>query len=402
MTSSATSTRRSRRHARRLPRNTETAGRSVGLTRTERALLFTEESPLVLDSGEQLAAVQVAYETYGSLDADAGNAVVICHALTGDAHAAGHHGDPARPGWWDNLIGPRKPIDTDRFFVVSSNLLGGCAGTTGPSSIDPASGRPYGLRFPLFTVSDLIKPQRALLAQLGISRPAAAIGGSLGGMQVLQWAIDHPAELGAGIVVGASPRLSAQNIAFSAVGRASIMRDENFAGGDYYSTGKRPDVGLAIARMAAHITYVSEASLEAKFGRARTGEFTLDADFEVEHYLDHQGRTFLDRFDANSYLYLTRVMDVFDPFTDVGSSEHLSSEHVRAQLERCTTRFLVLSFDSDWRFPTKYSRLIVDELEAAGVDAELREIASPHGHDSFLLPVPAYHEAIHAFLAAER
>jgi homoserine O-acetyltransferase/O-succinyltransferase len=370
---------------------------SVGLTRTQRALLFTEGSPLVLDSGEQLAPVEVAYETYGTLDADAGNAVVICHALTGDAHAAGHRGDPTRPGWWDNLIGPGKPIDTDRFFVVSSNLLGGCTGTTGPSSINPADGRPYGLRFPLFTVSDLIKPQRALLAHLGISRPAVAIGGSLGGMQVLQWAIDHPDELGAGIVVGASPRLSAQNIAFSAVGRASIMRDENFAGGDYYATGKRPDVGLAIARMAAHITYVSEASLEAKFGRARTGEFTLDADFEVEHYLDHQGRTFIDRFDANSYLYLTRVMDIFDPFDDEGSNRHF-----RTQLERCVTRFLVVSFDSDWRFPTKHSRAIVDELHAAGVAAELREIASPHGHDSFLLPVPAYHDAIRDFLVADR
>ncbi len=372
-----------------MPRSAEADAGSVGLTRTERALLFTEESPLVLDSGHTLGPVEVAYETYGQLDDDAGNAVVICHALTGDAHAAGHHGDPARPGWWDNLIGPGKPIDTDRFFVVSSNLLGGCSGTTGPSSLDPSTGRPYGLRFPLFTVSDLLKPQRALLAHLGISRPLAAIGGSLGGMQVLQWAIDHPDELGAGIVVCASARLSAQNIAFSAVGRAAIMRDENFAGGDYYATGKRPDVGLALARMAAHITYVSEDSLETKFGRARSGEQTLDVDFEVEHYLEHQGRSFLERFDANSYLYLSRVMDFYDPF-DAAS---------RARLEQCRTSFLALAFDSDWRFPTNHSRHIVEELGAAGVAAELREITSPFGHDSFLLPVAAYHETIRAFLA---
>ena len=343
----------------------------------------------MLDSGQTLGPVEVAYETYGQLDDDAGNAVVICHALTGDAHAAGHHGTPDRPGWWDNLIGPGKAVDTDRFFVVSSNLLGGCSGTTGPSSVDPATGRPYGLRFPLLTVSDLIKPQRALLTTLGITRPLAAIGGSLGGMQILQWAIDHPGELRSGIVVCASARLSAQNLAFSAVGRAAILRDEHFAGGDYYDTGKRPDVGLALARMGAHITYVSEDSLESKFGRARSGEDTLHFDFEVERYLDHQGRTFLERFDANSYLYLSRVMDYFEPF-DAAS---------RSRLERCDARFLVLSFDSDWRFPTSHSRVIAHELHDAGVAAELREIASPYGHDSFLLPVPAYHDAIREFLA---
>jgi homoserine O-acetyltransferase len=362
---------------------------SVGFTRTERALLFTEESPLVLSSGHRLAPVEVAYETYGRLDEDAANAVVICHALTGDAHAAGHRGDPARPGWWDNLIGPGKAVDTDRFFVVSSNLLGGCSGTTGPSSTDPATGRAYGLRFPLFTISDLVEPQRALLAHLGVERPLAAIGGSLGGMQVLQWAIDHPDELGAGIVVCGSAQLSAQNIAFSAVGREAIMRDENFAGGDYYDQGKRPDVGLALARMAAHITYVSAESLETKFGRSRAGQSTLAPDFEVERYLDHQGRAFLERFDANSYLYLSRVMDFFEPFDD----------EARARLAGTATRFRVISFDSDWRFPTSHSRLIVDELAAAAVAAELHEIHSPHGHDSFLLPVPAYHQAVREFLA---
>lgn len=378
-----------------MPSSTRTAGGSVGQTETLRVVLFTEDDPLVLDSGAHLAPVEVAYETYGRLDDDAANAVVICHALTGDAHAAGHHGDPSRSGWWDNLIGPGKPLDTNRFFVVSSNLLGGCQGTTGPSSVDPTTGRPYGLRFPLFTVSDLLKPQRALLAHLGIERPAAAIGGSLGGMQVLQWALDYPGELGAGIVVGASGRLSAQNIAFSAVGRTSIVRDENFAGGDYYETGRRPDVGLAVARMAAHITYVSEQSLETKFGRRRVdegAEQAFAADFEVERYLDHQGESFLRRFDANSYLYLSRVMDYFDPFADSDAA---------ARLRGVTTRFLVISFDSDWRFPTSHSAELAATLAAAGIDVKLREIASPHGHDSFLLPVPAYHKTVREFLVRD-
>ncbi len=372
-----------------MPPESPTIVGSVGLTHTERVLLFDEEHPLVLASGRRLAPVVVAYETYGRLDSEASNAVVICHALTGDAHAAGHHGDPARPGWWDNLIGPGKPIDTDRFFVVSSNLLGGCRGTTGPSSIDPATGHPYGLRFPLLTVPDLVEPQRKLLAHLGITRPAAAIGGSLGGMQILQWVIDHPDELGAGILVCASASLSAQNIAFSAVGRTSIMRDEHFAGGDYYDTGRRPDVGMAVARMAAHITYVSEASLETKFGRTRRGNDTLEADFEVEHYLEHQGKSFLERFDANTYLYLTRVMDHFEPFDAAA----------RARLRSSDTRFLLVSFSTDWRFPTRHSQAILDELRDAGVAAALHEIASPYGHDSFLLPVPAYHDTVRQFLA---
>jgi homoserine O-acetyltransferase len=345
----------------------------------------------VLASGERIGPVEVAYETYGELAADAGNAVVICHALTGDAHAAGHHGDPSRRGWWDNLIGPGRPIDTDRFFVVCSNLLGGCSGSTGPSSIDPASGKPYGLRFPSLSVADLVEPQRALLAHLGIERAAGAIGGSLGGMQILQWAIDHPGEIGAAILVCASAELSAQNIAFSAIGRTSIMRDEHFAGGDYYETAHRPDVGLAVARMAAHVTYVSEQSLQAKFGRQRSGgPPRFGADFEVEHYLDHQGEAFLQRFDANTYLYLSRAMDYFQPFA--------AHPDARARLAEGDTRYLLLSFDTDWRFPTAHTLAIAEQLEAAGTDVRASEIASPFGHDSFLLEVPAYHEAVRAFL----
>ncbi len=333
----------------------------------------------MLASGETLAPVEVAYETYGTLAPDGSNVVFVCHALTGDAHAAGHHGDPTRPGWWDVLIGPGKPVDTDRLFVVCPNLLGGCKGTTGPSSTDPATGRPYGLRFPHFEVADLVTVHRRLLAHLGLRRVRAALGGSLGGMQVLQWALDHPDEVEDGILVCASSRLSAQNIAFSAVARASIMNDEHFQGGDYYGSGRGPDVGLSIARMLAHITYVSEESLTRKFDRRRrSGEApTFAIDFEVESYLHHQGETFLDRFDANSYLYLSRVMDYFDPFGDDRPIE-------------TSTRFLLISFDTDWRFPTAQSRVIADRLAWAGIDADAIEIASPWGHDSFLLPVPEY------------
>ncbi len=368
--------------------------RSLGLVETQRVVLYTEDDPLVLDSGETLAPVEVAYETYGERAPGDGNVVVVCHALTGDAHAAGHHGDPTRPGWWDTLIGPGKPVDTDRLFVVSANLLGGCQGTTGPSSTDPATGEPYGLRFPLFTVSDLVRVQRRLLAHLGIERVLAAIGGSLGGMQVLQWALDHPDELANGIVVCATARLSAQNIAFSAVARAAIMNDPDFQDGDYYGTGRGPDHGLSVARMMAHITYLSEESMRQKFGRRIQDRdeprFDLGVDFQVESYLQHQGKTFLDRFDANSYLYLTRVMDYFDPFQD--------ADLVRERLARCGTRFLVLSFDTDWRFDTSHSKHIVRTLTAHRVPVTFREISSPHGHDSFLLEVPDYHRTVAAYL----
>ena len=369
-------------------------GASVGRVETQSVVLFTPDAPLRLDSGADLAPVEVAYETYGRLDDRHANAVIVCHALTGDAHAAGHHGDPQRPGWWDTIIGPGKPLDTDRYFVVCANLLGGCRGTTGPSSLDPATGRPYGLRFPLMTVSDLVRLQRALVAHLGIERPLAAVGGSLGGMQALQWALDAPGELGAAIVICASSRLSAQNIAFSAVAREAIMGDPDFNGGDYHDTGARPDRGLATARMLAHITYLSEESMRRKFGRrlqnGETPRFGFDVDFQVESYLQHQGASFLKRFDAGSYLYLTRVMDYFDAFADpVATARALAAGD---------TRFLVLSFDSDWRFDTAHSREIVRVLSAAGAHVTFREVASPHGHDSFLLDIPEYHRTVAAFL----
>ena len=367
---------------------------SVGRVETRRATLFPPDEPLVLESGQRLAPVEVAFETYGELNEQRSNAVFIHHALTGDAHAAGFHEGATRPGWWDNFIGPGKPVDTDRLFVVCANLLGGCMGTTGPASPNPETGDPYGLRFPLFTVGDLVNVHRALLRHLGIRRLLAAVGGSLGGMQALQWSIEHPDEVHSAVVVCSTARLSAQNIAFSAVAREAIMRDPNFHGGDYQRHGVRPDAGLSVARMMAHITYLSEEGMRRKFGRRlqdrESPRFGFDVDFQVESYLHHQGEAFLKRFDANSYLYLTRVMDYFDPFGDmVGAG---------AKLERVDTRFLVMSFDSDWRFDTAHSRDLVRILAAHRVPVTFREIASPHGHDSFLLEVPEYHRTVASFM----
>lgn len=370
---------------------------SVGLVETQTVELFSAESPLELDSGSTIGPVEVAFETYGTLDNDAANAVFICHALTGDAHAAGFHAGADRPGWWDTIVGPGKPIDTDRFFVVCPNLLGGCRGTTGPSSIDPSTGEPYGLRFPLFTVADLVRVHRALLKHFGIRRLLAVIGGSLGGMQALQWALDAPEELAAAIPICATTRLSPQNIAFSAVARQAILSDESFHDGDYYSTGESPDTGLSLARMMAHITYLSEESMRRKFGRRIQDQeeprFDFGVDFEVESYLQHQGASFLRRFDANSYLYLTRVMDYFDPFAD----PELAGPRLDA-VRAAGTNFLVISFDTDWRFDSAHSREMVRTLGAAQVPVTFREVESPFGHDSFLLAIPDYHRTVGTFL----
>lgn len=364
----------------------------VGTVVTRTVRLFTPDEPLHLASGARLAEVDVAYETYGTLSEAGDNAVFVCHALTGDAHAAGWHEGAQKPGWWDNLIGPGRPLDTDRFFVVSANLLGGCSGTTGPSTTDPATGRPYGLDFPLLQVRDFVTVHRALARHLGIGRLLACVGGSLGGMQVLQWALEHPDEVANAVVIASSSRLTAQNIAFSAVAREAIMRDPGFAGGQYATAGSSPEIGLSIARMMAHITYLSEEAMAEKFGRrfqdSETPRHGFGVDFEVESYLAHQGEVFLNRFDALSYLYLTRVMDYFDPFADADV----------AALARARTRFLVASFDSDWRFDTNHSRRIVRQLERGGVPVSFREISSPWGHDSFLLDLPDYHATIRAFL----
>ncbi len=325
---------------------------------------LTLSDGLVLESGGRLAPVEIAYETYGRFTGD--NAVFVCHALTGDARAE---------DWWSTLVGPGKPLDTSRFYVVCANLLGGCKGTTGPSSIDPSTGRPYGLDFPLFTVRDLVSAHRALLRGLGIERVHTAIGGSLGGMQALQWALDHPDELERAALVCASARLSAQNLAFSRVGREAILRHD----------------GMAVARMMAHITYLSEEGLRLKFDRARRGGgggMTMESDFEVEHYLDHQAEIFLARFEPHTYLYLSRVMDYFEPFASPPAAPP-------------RTRFLVVSFDSDWRFGTEHSEYIEAELVRLGASVRRHEVRSPWGHDSFLMEVPEYHRLIAGFLEEE-
>lgn len=372
-------------------------GASVGTVEPRRAVVFDDGRPLRLVSGAELGPIEVAYETYGELDADHSNAVFICHALSGDAHAAGLHegDDPKRPGWWDNIVGPGRPLDTDRFFVICANVLGGCKGTTGPSSINPATGEPWGLRFPLVQVRDLVNVHRALLRELGIERLVAAVGGSLGGMQALQWAIDHPDEVSGAVIIAASARLTAQNIAFSAVAREAIMRDPNFAGGDYYANEQGPDRGLSLARMIGHITYLSEESMREKFGRriqdADLPRYGFDVDFQVESYLHYQGQSFVDRFDANTYLYLGRVMDYFDPFAD--------PVYVQRQLAAGDTSFLVLSFDSDWRFSPEHARIMASELRGAGAPVTFQEISSPHGHDSFLFAdPPEYHQTVARYL----
>lgn len=368
---------------------------SVGVVQTQQVRLFTAEEPLRMAGGALLGPVDVAYETYGELSPARDNAVMVCHALTGDAHAAGFHAGAERPGWWDNLIGPGKPLDTDRFFVICANLLGGCQGTTGPASTNPETGRAFGLDFPLLAMSDLVAVHRALIAHLGVDRLLAALGGSLGGMQVLEWSLTHPQEIANALVVAASSRLNAQNIAFSAVARRAIMTDRFFKDGRYAEEGVSPATGLAIARMMAHITYLSEAALEEKFGREPNrrqpsiGGPGFGIDFAVESYLDHQGQAFLERFDALSYLYLTRVMDYFDPFSGPEPLAAVTADPVN---------WLVMSFESDWRFGTEHSRRIVRKLEGAGQPVTFREIPSSWGHDSFLLPVERYHATVRAFL----
>ena len=364
---------------------------SLGLVQIQTAQLFTADEPLRLVGGATLGPVEVAYETYGTLSAAKDNAVFICHALTGDAHAAGFHEGAKRPGWWDNLIGPGKPLDTDRFFVISANLLGGCQGTTGPASINEATGRAHGLDFPLLDMADFVTVHQALLAHLGIERLLAALGGSLGGMQVLQWALSHPEQVSNAAIVAASSRLTAQNIAFSAVARRAIMDDPDFNDGRYAELGVVPRLGLRTARMMAHITYLSEGAFSEKFGRNPHPERDkpgFGIDFAVESYLDYQGRVFLERFDALSYLYLSRVMDYFDPFSRPEATERIARQPVN---------FLVMSFDTDWRFSTDHSRRIVKHLANAAQPVTFRDIPSSWGHDSFLLAGQRYHDTLRAW-----
>ena len=358
---------------------------------------FPAETPLRLDSGGDIRGLEIAYATYGRLNAEKSNAVLVCHALTMDQHAAATHPLTGKPGWWAQVIGPGRPLDTDRFFVICANVVGGCQGTTGPASIDPTTGQPYGLAFPVVTIADMVRAQAMLLDALGIEKLFTVIGGSMGGMQVLQWAADYPQRLCSAVCIAAAARHSAQNIAFHEVGRQAIMADPDWRGGAYARQGVRPEKGLAVARMAAHITYLSEAALQRKFGRElqRDGlSWGFDADFQVESYLRHQGAIFVDRFDANSYLYITRAMDYFDLAAGHGGN---LAEALRGARD---VGFCVFSFTSDWLYPTPESRHIVRALNAAGARVSFVEIESDKGHDAFLLDEPGLHAALAGFVAS--
>jgi homoserine O-acetyltransferase len=360
---------------------------------------------LALDCGAVVRPLVVAYRTYGTLNADRTNAVLVCHALTGDQYVAETHPVTGRPGWWEGVVGPGRPIDTDRFFVVCANVLGGCMGSTGPreemtDAEGRGLGRPWGTDFPLVTIRDMVRAQKRLVNHLGIARLLCAVGGSMGGMQVLEWAAEYPDAVFAAAPIATAAHHSAQNIAFHEVGRAAIHADPDWAGGRYWETGRVPAQGLSVARMVAHITYLSEQALTRKFGRRLRGASALtflEDVFEVESYLRHQGSTFVRRFDANSYLTITRAMDYFD----------LAAEHggeLAAAFRGTKTRFFVASFSSDWLFPTSESRALVRALNAAAANVSFVEITSDKGHDAFLLDEPEFHRALGGFLrgAAER
>ena len=352
-------------------------------------------APLPLDSGGGIEALDIAYRTYGRLNPDRSNAILICHALTLDQHVASTHPVTGKPGWWSLAVGPGLPIDPDRHFIICSNVVGGCMGTTGPCSVNPATGHAYGLSFPVITIADMVRAQAMLLDHLEIETLLAVVGGSMGGMQVLQWAADYPERLFSAVCIAAAARHSAQNIAFHEVGRQAVMADPDWRGGDYARQGVRPEKGLAVARMAAHITYLSEAALQRKFGRElqRDGlSWGFDADFQVESYLRHQGARFVERFDANSYLYITRAMDYFDLAASRGGQ---LAEAFRPARD---VRFCVLSFTSDWLYPTAESRSIVRALNAASARVSFVEIESDKGHDAFLLDEPVLRAALEGFL----
>jgi homoserine O-acetyltransferase len=365
---------------------------SVGLV-TPQTRRFS--APLALDCGRTLDEYEVVYETYGELNCDRSNALLICHALSGDHHAAGYHSpDDKKPGWWDSCIGPGKPFDTRRFFVVSLNNLGGCKGSTGPVSLNPATGKPYGPDFPIVTVRDWVRSQKRLGEALGIEQWAAVIGGSLGGMQSLQWAMDYPNGLRHALVIAAAPKLSAQNIAFNEVARQAIMSDPDFHAGHYYEHNVTPRRGLMLARMLGHITYLSDDAMRAKFGRElREGKlgFGFDVEFQVESYLRYQGQSFVERFDANTYLLMTKALDYFDPAAEF-------DHNLSAALRQAQAGFLVLAFTSDWRFPPVRSREIVRALLDNDHDVSYAEITSHEGHDAFLIPNPRYQALLRAYM----
>ncbi|MEC8357249.1 MAG: homoserine O-acetyltransferase [Pseudomonadota bacterium] len=379
---------------------------SVGIV-SPKCIHFDED--LALRSGKTLTGFDLMIETYGELNQDRSNAILICHALSGDHHAAGFHSesDP-KPGWWDHCIGPGKAIDTNFFFVVALNNLGGCAGSSGPTSLNPETGKIYGPDFPVVTVRDWVKSQVMLSDRLGIEQWAAVVGGSLGGMQVLRWAISYPERLRHAVCIAAAPKLSAQNIAFNEVARHSIINDPNFHDGHYLEANTYPKLGLMLARMVGHITYLSDSAMREKFGRADTGiesstsnfgrdlrsgklSFGFNVDFQVESYLHYQGERFSENFDANTYLLMTKALDYFDPSVDFDGD-------FSAALQQATCKFLVISFSTDWRFPPERSREIVNDLLKAGKEVSYLEVEADQGHDAFLLPIPRYINALKAYL----
>ena len=358
---------------------------------------FAHDQPLKLDCGVELGPFTLAYQTYGRLNEARSNAILVCHALTGDQYLSGRHPMTGKSGWWELMVGPGLPLDTDRYFVISVNVLGGCMGTTGPKSINPETGEPWGLGFPVITIGDMVRAQARLIDYLGIEQLLCVTGGSMGGMQVLHWAATYPERVFSAVPIATAAHHTAQNIAFHEVGRQAIMADPDWCGGDYASQGKVPRRGLAVARMAAHITYLSEAALHRKFGRRLQNRSQLtygfEADFQVESYLRHQGSTFVERFDANSYLYITRAMDYFD----------LAAEHggvLANAFKNTPVRFCIISFTSDWLFPTAENRDIVHALNAVAADVSFVEIEHEAGHDSFLLDVPELRATFGGFLGA--
>ncbi|MBP9502419.1 MAG: homoserine O-acetyltransferase [Candidatus Promineofilum sp.] len=358
--------------------------------------IFGEEQPFLLESGATLGPVTIAYETYGRLNAERSNAILILHALSGSAHAAGYHSDKdARPGWWDDCIGPGKAFDTDRFFVICSNVLGSCYGSSGPGSINPATGRPYGLGFPVVTIGDMVRAQEHLLDHLGIDRLLCAAGGSMGGMQVLEWAAHHPNRLCAAIPLATTARHSPMLIALSEVGRQAIYADPAWNDGDYYGNGKKPDAGLAVARMVGHITYLSDESMQQKFGRRLQAReqygYEFQTEFAVESYLKYNGNNFTRRFDANSYLYVTKAMDYFD-------LSHPTGTFAAAFANSTAIKFLVVSFTSDWLYPSYHSKDLVRALHTVGADVTYLDIESSWGHDAFLLEVETMTRLLASFI----
>jgi len=361
--------------------------------------VFCSIDPLPLDCGRSLETFQIAYQTYGDLNADKTNAILVCHALTGDQHVADQHPITGKPGWWETLVGPGKPVDTNRYFVICSNVLGGCMGSTGPASINPETGKPWGLDFPVITIDDMVRAQARLIDHLEIPDLFSILGGSMGGMQTLEWCASYGDRVFSAMPIATAARQSSQNIAFNEVGRQSVMADPEWRGGRYLEQGTTPAKGLAVARMAAHITYLSDEALHRKFGRNLQNRqkvtFGFDADFQVESYLRHQGISFVDRFDANSYLYITRAMDYFDLAADCGGV-------LANAFSGTKTRFCLVSFTSDWLYPTRESRAIVQALNAVAANVSFVEIESDKGHDAFLLHEPELFAAVRGFLEAAR